>query len=81
MRSIQELQVWIAENCQKKFSMRELAERVSMSPRTFDRVFTREVGMTPSQYVLRIRVEAAQRQMERTNRGLKQIAAACGLEV
>ena len=26
----------------------------------------------------RTRVEAAQRQMERTNRGLKQIAAACG---
>jgi len=78
MRSIQELQIWIAENCQKKFSMRDLAERISMSPRTFERVFTREVGMTPSQYVLRTRVEAAQRHMERTNRGLKQIAAACG---
>ena len=78
MRSIQELQVWITENSQKRFSMRNLAERVSMSTRTFERVFTREVGMTPSQYVLRTRVEAAQRQMERTNRGLKQIAAACG---
>lgn len=78
MRAIQELQVWIAENSQKKFSMRHLAERVSMSPRTFERVFTREVGMPPSQYVLRTRVEAAQRQMERTNRGLKQIAASCG---
>jgi transcriptional regulator GlxA family with amidase domain len=31
MRSIQELQVWITENSQKRFSMRNLAERVSMS--------------------------------------------------
>ena len=78
MKAIQELQVWIAENPQKKLSVQDLAERVSMSVRNFERVFTREVGTTPSQYVLQVRVEAARRHLERTDRGLKQIAAATG---
>jgi transcriptional regulator GlxA family with amidase domain len=49
-----------------------------MSIRNFERVFTREVGTTPSQYVLQVRVEAARRQLERTDRGLKQVAKAVG---
>jgi transcriptional regulator GlxA family with amidase domain len=49
-----------------------------MSVRNFERVFTREVGTTPSQYVLHMRVEAARRELERTDRGLKQVASAAG---
>jgi transcriptional regulator GlxA family with amidase domain len=49
-----------------------------MSVRNFERVFTREVGTTPSHYVLRTRVEAARRLLEVTDRGLKQVAADTG---
>jgi transcriptional regulator GlxA family with amidase domain len=76
MRAIQEL--WIMENLRKRLSIQVLADRVAMSVRHFERVFTREVGRTPSQYVLAARVEAARQQLERTDRGLKQIAVACG---
>jgi transcriptional regulator GlxA family with amidase domain len=55
-----------------------LADRVAMSVRNFERVFTREVGEKPSRYILQIRVEAARLQLERTDRGLKQIASICG---
>jgi transcriptional regulator GlxA family with amidase domain len=48
---------------------------MSMTLRTFERVFTREVGTTRSQYGLRARVEAARNQLERSNGGLKQVAA------
>jgi transcriptional regulator GlxA family with amidase domain len=51
---------------------------MSMSVRHFERVFTREVGTTPSQYLLHLRVETARRQLERTRDGLKQVAAAAG---
>jgi transcriptional regulator GlxA family with amidase domain len=78
MKSIQELQVWVAENLQKKLSVQNLADRVSMSVRNFERVFTREVGATPSHYILQMRVEAARRQLERTDSGLKQIADSAG---
>jgi len=78
MKAIQELQLWIMENLRKRLSMQVLADRVVMSVRNFERVFTRELGRTPSQYVLEARVEAARQQLERTDRGFKQIAAVCG---
>src|SRR5215470_7349482 len=72
MMSIRELQIWIVEHLQTKLSVGELADRMSMSVRNFERVFTREVGTTPSQYLLQMRVEAARRELERTQKGLKQ---------
>ena len=78
MKAIQDLQVWIAENVRKKLSVQMLADRFAMSVRNFERVFTRELGRTPSKYILQVRVEQAQRQLERTDRGLKQIALDCG---
>jgi len=78
MTSVRDLQVWIAENLRRRLSVEDLADRVGMSVRNFERVFTREVGRTPAQYVLQVRVEAARRELERTDRGLKQVAAAAG---
>jgi transcriptional regulator GlxA family with amidase domain len=78
MKAIDELQVWIAENLHNNLSVQKLADRAAMSVRNFERVFTRELGKTPSHYVLQMRAEAARRQLERTDQGLKQIAVACG---
>jgi len=78
MASIRELQIWIADHLEARLSVEDLADRMSMSVRTFERVFTREVGTTPSQYVLQVRVEAARRLLERTEGGLKQVASAAG---
>src|SRR5262249_12320992 len=78
MRSIRELQIWIAENLAKRLSVQVLAERMAMSDRNFERVLRREVGTTPSQYVLQMRVEAARRELERMDRGIKQIASGNG---
>ena len=78
MTSLRELQIWIAEHLQAKLSIEDLADRMSMSVRNCERVFAREVGTTPSQYVLQMRVEAARRQLERTDKGIKQVASAAG---
>jgi len=78
MKSIQELQVWIAEHLHRQLSLEFLAERVAMSVRNFERVFAREVGMSPARYVRQVRVEAAQRMMDRSDKGLEQIAVSCG---
>jgi len=78
MTSIRELQIWIAEHLGTRLSVEDLADRMAMSVRNFERVFTREVGTTPSQYVLQMRVEAARRELERTDGGLKHVASAAG---
>ena len=78
MASIRELQIWIAEHLDARLTVEDLANRMAMSSRNFERVFTREVGKTPSHYVLQMRVEAARRQLELTDKGLKQVASAAG---
>lgn len=75
---LRELQTWIAENVDADLSVPTLARRMAMSPRHFARVFTREVGMTPGQFVEKIRVEAARRRLEESPHGMKHVAVDCG---
>jgi transcriptional regulator GlxA family with amidase domain len=56
-----------------------LAAAAAMSVRHFSRVFTAEVGETPSRFVERTRLEAARRELETTNDTLDVVAAHCGL--
>jgi transcriptional regulator GlxA family with amidase domain len=56
-----------------------LAAAASMSVRHFTRVFTAEVGETPSRFVERTRLEAARRELETTGDTLDVVAARCGL--
>ncbi len=65
MKNIHELQVWIAEHLGRSLSVQVLAQRVAMSVRNFERVFTRETGCTPARYVAQMRVEAARCHLKR----------------
>jgi transcriptional regulator GlxA family with amidase domain len=56
-----------------------LAAAASMSVRHFTRVFTGEVGESPSRFVERTRLEAARRELERTAATLDVVAQRCGL--
>jgi transcriptional regulator GlxA family with amidase domain len=75
---LRELRTWIVEHVDADLSVPALARRVAMSPRHFARVFTHEVGMTPGQFVAKVRVEAARRRLEESPQGVKVIAAECG---
>ncbi len=56
-----------------------LAAGAAMSVRHFTRVFTAEVGETPSRFVERTRLEAARRELEETGDTLDVVATRCGL--
>jgi transcriptional regulator GlxA family with amidase domain len=77
-KSLQALQVWIAENLAKDLSVEALAARVAMSARNFARVFAGELGNTPARYVEQARVEAARTQLASTDDSVDQIANRCG---
>ncbi|MBI2529479.1 MAG: GlxA family transcriptional regulator [Candidatus Rokubacteria bacterium] len=77
-RSMHELQVWMTEHLDQPLSVDALADRVAMSARNFARVFTREFGTSPGHYLLLVRVEAARRLLEQTDRSLEQVANASG---
>jgi transcriptional regulator GlxA family with amidase domain len=74
---LRDLQMWVADHPSGDLSVDALARRVAMSPRTFCRVFVREIGMTPGRFVERVHVEAARRLLEESARSTPEIAVAC----
>jgi len=75
---IRDLQRWMADHLGADLSVDALARRAAMSPRNFARVFMREVGVTPGEFVENLRVEAARRRLEESVEGVDSIASACG---
>jgi transcriptional regulator GlxA family with amidase domain len=75
---LRDLQAWIAEHPRADLSVAALARRVAMSPRNFARVFAREVGATPADFVERARVECARRALEDGADGIDAVAEAAG---
>jgi transcriptional regulator GlxA family with amidase domain len=75
---LRELQAWIAEHLNEDLCVERLAARVHMSVRNFARVFRKDVGWTPAQFVEQLRVEAARRRLEESDAGLAQVARECG---
>ncbi|NKY65878.1 GlxA family transcriptional regulator [Gordonia rubripertincta] len=56
----------------------DLAQEAAMSPRHFSRVFTEETGEPPSDYIERVRTEAARRALTESSDTMPVIAARCG---
>nr|AJY78080.1 putative regulator [Myxococcus virescens] len=75
---IREVQEWLPEHLQEDLSVEALAKRAAMSPRNFARAFHAQVGATPARYIERLRVEAARRLLETTQRNIKEIACEVG---
>ncbi|ATL25587.1 GlxA family transcriptional regulator [Streptomyces formicae] len=77
--SIRKVLDWILEHPRGDLSVEELARRASLSPRQFTRVFTKDTGMPPGQYVAKIRFEMACRRLANCrNEAVAQIADLCG---
>lgn len=68
------LQGWVFENLSSALTVDELADRAAMSPRHFNRVFTRAVGVSPARFVERARVDAARRRLEGGSGSIEAIA-------
>jgi transcriptional regulator GlxA family with amidase domain len=73
-----ELTAWALDHLTADLSVGALADRVSMSPRNFARVFAAEMRISPAIFVERLRVDVARRRLEESRNSLKRIAAECG---
>ena len=70
--------VWAQEHLDEPLSVKDLAARSAMSPRTFARRFRATAGTTPHQWLVRQRVVLAQRLLETTDSPIELIADRCG---
>ncbi|MDC8785802.1 GlxA family transcriptional regulator [Roseateles koreensis] len=76
--SVRELQDWVLQHLHQPLSMSELASRAAMSERNFRRVFHREIGSSPMQFIETARLEAARRLLEEGPLPLKSVAGRVG---
>lgn len=76
---IGELRRWIGAHLTDDLSVGALARRLAVTPRHLSRLFHADVGITPGEFVERMRVERARRLLERTDMTSERVAAESGL--
>lgn len=69
---------YVTEHISEAISMEQLADAVSVSRRTFSRVFSKYTNVTPAVFVEQVRVDHARKMLEDTDAPLKTIAFNCG---
>ncbi|MFD1828614.1 GlxA family transcriptional regulator [Streptomyces desertarenae] len=69
---------WALRNLEHPVSLREMAERESMSVRTFTRRFREEVGTSPQRWLVRQRVERARHLLESSDLPVDRVAREAG---
>ncbi len=68
----------MAENVEVPLTTFELAAAISLSERSLNRAFQRELGITPGKYYRLFRLQKARDMAEETHLSLEQIALRCG---
>ncbi len=74
---VAKIQRYVMEHIAEPFSVERLAEVVSMSPRSFARIFVRDAKVTPAQFVQRARIDAARHLLEGSDMVIKAVAYHC----
>ena len=70
---------WILENYGQPISVAKAAEVAAMSERSFLRRFKSQIGITPSEYLLRARLDASCTLLVGTDLPVDKIARRCGI--
>ena len=65
---------WMTEHLAEEFSLARLAGQAGMSEFHFNRLFKRATGIPPSQYQIRLRMDAARRLLRETKKSVIAIA-------
>lgn len=76
--AIQQVQEYILDNLETHLTIEKLAQMSGMSPRNFARVFRRELNMTPGEFMMKARVDAARRLLESSEMPIQRISVKCG---
>jgi transcriptional regulator GlxA family with amidase domain len=66
-------QTYIEENLSEKTSFEELASKLAISRRNFDRRFIKATGNTPMEYLQRVKVEVAKRTLEKGRKSIFEV--------
>lgn len=79
-RGLAALLQWVERHLHQPLTVRDLAKRAAMSPRSFARHFRHETGTTPHRWLTQQRLLSAQRRLELTTDSMDEVALAAGLQ-
>ena len=66
-------QEFIEQNISEKISIDELADKFAIGRRHFDRRFKKATNNTAGEYIQRVKIEAAKKQFENTNKNVNEV--------
>ena len=69
---------FINEHFQEPLTLEAIAKKATLSPYYFTRIFTREIGFTPHQYLINVRISAAKFLLKSSELSVKDIAFGTG---
>lgn len=69
---------YITEHLQEELSLEQLAKQASLSSFYFCRLFKKETGFSPHEYVIEARINAARYFLQSTRMSIKDICFSCG---
>jgi transcriptional regulator GlxA family with amidase domain len=75
---LRDLQRWLPDHLDEVSGVGDMAAAANMSPRNFSRLFKREIGLTPGEYLRMLRAEAASRRLQQGSGKRVQIASQVG---
>ena len=76
--SVEHLHLQVANNLQRQWSIKELSAACAMSPRSFHRWFSTNLGTTPVKWLNDLRIREAQHLLEQTDLSIGAIAREVG---
>src|SRR5690606_17569353 len=71
--AVKQAQEYIEQNYQEKLTVDELADRVAVSRRSFERRFKQATDNTVIEYLQRVKIEAAKRSFESTRKNISEV--------
>lgn len=69
---------YMQKHCHQHLTVQDIADRVSVSPSHFSRLFKRETGSSPYEYLLNLRLDRAKGLLKQTKLSISEIAEETG---
>ena len=77
---VQQVCEWIRDHLDSHFSIDSLVKLSGYGRSRFFTLFFAETGMSPNDYVVRLRIERAQKLLRESDRSILNVALACGFK-